>query len=72
MLELLRDDVYIYLQSPCLPLAVTSLYKSDRLRRASTPSLEECADAFGDDNIKVIHHDELHDLTSVDSPSLPR
>ncbi|AUB44407.1 hypothetical protein COO91_10630 (plasmid) [Nostoc flagelliforme CCNUN1] len=36
------------------------------------PSLEECADTFGDNNIKVIHHDKLHDLTSVDSPSLPR
>ncbi|HYW21290.1 MAG TPA: hypothetical protein VE956_18715 [Nodularia sp. (in: cyanobacteria)] len=53
-------------------MAVVSLHKSDRLRRASTPSLEECADAFGDDSIKVIHHDELHDLISVESQSLPR
>jgi hypothetical protein len=58
MLELLRGDIYIYLQSPCLPLAVASL--------------EECADTFGDDTIKVIHHDELYDLISVESPSLPR
>jgi hypothetical protein len=36
------------------------------------PSLEECADTFGDDTIKVIHHDELHDLISVGTPSLPR
>jgi hypothetical protein len=72
MLELLRGDIYIYLQSPCLPLAVVSLHKSNRLRRASTPSLEECADTFSDDSIKVIHHDELHDLIGVGSPSLPR
>ena len=36
------------------------------------PSLEEWADTFGDDSIKVIHHDELHDLISVGSPNLPR
>ncbi|WP_176726884.1 hypothetical protein [Nostoc sp. KVJ20] len=53
-------------------MAVASLQKSDRLRRASTPSLEECADTFGDDTIKVIHHDELYDLISMDSPILPR
>lgn len=35
-------------------------------------SLEECAETFGDDTIKVIHHDELYDLISVESPSLPR
>ncbi|QFS52616.1 hypothetical protein GXM_10371 [Nostoc sphaeroides CCNUC1] len=33
MLELLRGNVYIYLQLPCLPLAVASLYKSDRHRK---------------------------------------
>ncbi|MBD2249003.1 hypothetical protein [Nostoc sp. FACHB-888] len=64
MLELLRGDVYIYLQS--LMVAVgSSIFLQKR-------SLKECADTFGDDSIKVIHHDKLHDLTSVYSPSLPR
>ncbi|MHC0068816.1 hypothetical protein ACWATR_39150 [Nostoc sp. UIC 10890] len=64
MLELLRGDVYIYLQSPMV--AVGGSISSQKT------SAEECADAFADDIIKVIHHDELHDLTSVGSPSLPR
>ncbi|MDF5737790.1 hypothetical protein [Nostoc sp. S13] len=64
MLELLRGDVYIYLQS-----SMVAVGSSISLQK---PSLEECADTFGDDSIKVIHHDELHDLISVHSPSLPR
>ncbi|WP_375511948.1 hypothetical protein [uncultured Nostoc sp.] len=35
-------------------------------------SAEECADAFGDDSIKVIHHDKLHDKMGADSYGLPR
>ena len=64
MLELLGGDVYIYSQSPMV--AVGGSISSQK------PSLEECADTFGDDSIKVIHHDKLHDLISVESPSLPR
>lgn len=63
MLELLRGDVYIYLRSPCKAIAVACFYKSDCLKNALTHLAMI---------IKVIHHDELHDLISVDSPKLPR
>jgi len=43
-------------------LAVASLPRRHRLRNALTMN----------GSIKVIHHDELHDLISVDSQSLPR
>ncbi|MBD2535722.1 hypothetical protein H6G97_42740 [Nostoc flagelliforme FACHB-838] len=64
MLELPQGNAYIYLQSPMV--AVGSNISSQK------PSLEECVDTFGEDSIKVIHHDELHDLIGVGSPSLPR
>ncbi|MBN3959142.1 hypothetical protein [Nostoc sp. NMS8] len=64
MLELLGGDIYIYLQSPMV--AVGSSISSQKT------SAEECADAFGDDSIKVIHHDKLHDKMGADSYGLPR
>ncbi|MDZ7955358.1 hypothetical protein [Nostoc sp. DedQUE09] len=65
MLELLGGDIYIYLQSSPMVAVGSSI-------SLQKPLLEECADTFGDDTIKVIHHDKLHDLISVGSPSLPR
>ncbi|MCC5610860.1 hypothetical protein LC612_29965 [Nostoc sp. CHAB 5834] len=51
MLELLRGNVYIYLQLPMIAVGSSiSLQKRSPPKRASTPSLEECADTFGYDN----------------------